>query len=101
MVKAKVIKRFRDKESNQVFEAKAIFESDEKRINYLQQRGYIGEVVTIDERLEGNVDEVKLAFDGLGQEDLEKLLKEEQENKNRKGIVQHIEQLLSDFKEGD
>lgn len=99
MLKAKVIVRFRDKESGKVFEAGDTFEGEEKRVKGLQRLGYIGEIdkaePDTDQRLSGNVEEVKQVLDGLEKAELEKLLQEEIDSKNRKGVIDFIEQLLS------
>ncbi|MBP1950292.1 hypothetical protein [Virgibacillus litoralis] len=43
-MKAKVLQRFRDKDSNKIHEANHFYESNEKRIKELQDLGYLGEV---------------------------------------------------------
>lgn len=107
-MKAKVIKKFRDKNAIQkdgkgkLYTANSNFEASEERINELSKLGYIEtEKPQTDARLDGNVEEVKAAVEGLEKENLEKLLAEEKENKNRKGVVEHIEQLLSANGEGE
>ena len=44
--------------------------------------------------LDGTVSEVKARLDNLSKTELEKVLKEEKGNKNRKSVVEHIESLL-------
>lgn len=94
-MKAKVIRRFRDKDTNETYESPRLYSGDQKRVKYLQQLGYLGEQETeSDSRLEGNVQDVKNALDGLDQESLTSILVEEKANKNRKGVIDHIESLL-------
>ncbi|MGM8213565.1 hypothetical protein ACLIBH_12380 [Virgibacillus sp. W0430] len=101
-MKAKVIKRFRDKKTKKYYNANDVYESSESRVMEIKSKGYLGEIIeekVTDERLEGNVETVKQNVAELDQEELTKLLAEEKENKNRKGVVEHIEQLLSVFEE--
>lgn len=97
---AKVIKKFRDKNTKAVFSVGQTYEGSEERVKYLEQLGYVEfEEPETDPRLDGNVEQVKASLEGLDKEELEKLLVEEKENKNRKGVIEHIEQLLSNFDE--
>lgn len=43
-MKAKVIKRFRDKKTSKIYEVNTVYESDEKRLQELQKLGYVGEI---------------------------------------------------------
>jgi len=96
-MEAKVIKRFLDKNTKKVFEVGATYESGAERIKELQKLGYLGELIEkpIDPRLEGSVQDVKKALDGLGPDEFRKILVDEKSNKNRKGVIEHIENYLS------
>lgn len=101
---AKVIKPFKDKFTKKIYSPKNkkanVYEGSEERVKYLQQLGYVEvEEPETDPRLDGNVEQVKAALEGIEKEELEKLLVEEKDNKNRKGVIEHIEQLLSNFDE--
>ena len=105
-MKSNVIKKFRDKNDKQkdgkgkLYKVNSIFEASEERINELSQLGYVEkEKPQNDPRLDGNVEEVKAAVEDLGKEELENLLQEEKENKNRKGVIEHIEELIATFEE--
>jgi hypothetical protein len=101
-MEVKVIKRFRDKETNEVYPVGALYQSDnENRIKFLQGRGHL-DMYNSDSN-EGNsllnqtVDEIKEAVTSdLGKEQLEQLLKEEHDGKGRKGVIEHIDSLLKE-----
>ena len=105
-MKSNVIKKFRDKNDKQkdgkgkLYKVNSIFEASEERINELSKLGYVEkEKPQNDPRLDGKVEEVKATVEGLGKEDLENLLTEEKENKNRKGVIEHIEELIAAFED--
>lgn len=105
-MKANVIKKFRDKNDIQkdgkgkLYKAKSVFEASEERIDELSKLGYVEkEKPQNDPRLDGNVEEVKAIVEGLEKEELETLLAEEKGNKNRKGVVEHIEELIAAFED--
>lgn len=93
---AKTIKNFRDKDTQKKFKVGDPYEGSVERENYLMNLGYLEKTAEDgDSRLLGNVEDVKNALDGLDEESLNALLKEEIEGKNRKGELDHIENLLS------
>lgn len=100
-MKAKVIKRFRDKPTNIVYES-GIYEASEKRVKQLQDLGYLESEKNDDTPkensiLDGNVGEVtKNVTDEFSKEELEDLLKEEESEENRKGVTKHINSLLEE-----
>lgn len=42
----KVIKAFRDKDTKEHYVINSVYDADEKRIEFLQEKGFIGEAVT-------------------------------------------------------
>lgn len=102
-MKTQVIKRFKDKHSKEIYEVGHEYEGEDKRVEELQSLGYLeaassGEKKQEDENpslLDGTVDEVKKALEGLPHEELEAFLEEEKADKNRKGITEYIESLLN------
>jgi hypothetical protein len=92
----KVIKRFRDKETKEVFAAGALYQSDDEgRITLLQNSGYLEKSEMQESLLDQNVEEIKIAITAdLGKERLKELFKEEFNSKNRKGVIEHIDSLL-------
>lgn len=93
MSKSKVIKRFRDKNTNKVHEIGSSFEGAEERLSELKELGYLEN--SEPSILDGNVQEVINALDGLSKEELEALLAKEKEDKKRKTVIDYIESLLS------
>jgi hypothetical protein len=103
-MKGTVIQRFRDKESDEVFEVGAIYEHQSKeRVAELGRNGYI----SVDENqdsdsgqdsyLNGNVHDVIAALTkDIGPEKLQALLEEETKGKDRKTVKEHIEALLAE-----
>ena len=89
-MKAKVIKKFRDKFTKKIYDIGSEFEGKEDRVSGLQKKGYLESSL-----LDGNVEEVISAINGLDKEELEKLLAEEKQGKNRKTVIEHIESLLA------
>jgi hypothetical protein len=92
----KVIKRFRDKNTNEVYRAGALYQSDdEERISFLQNSGYLEKSEKQESLLDQNVDEIKAAITAdMGVDELKALSKEESGGKNRKGVIEHIDSLL-------
>lgn len=94
----KVIKRFRDKDTKEVFAAGALYHSnDEERIKFLQNSGYLEKSEMQESLLDQNVEEIKVAITAdFGKERLKELFKEEFNSKNRKGVIEHIDSLLKE-----
>jgi hypothetical protein len=98
-MEAIVIQRFRDKDSKKVHEVDSVYKSSEARVRYLQDKGFLDKTEKNKEAslLDGNVGEVTEAVtSAISKEELEKLLQEEKNDKNRKGVVEHIEGLLAE-----
>lgn len=93
-----VIKAFIDKDSKKRYPAGALYETaDNKRIAYLQQRGFLIPSFSETGPLDGNVEQVKDRITGeLGKAALDSLLVTEKKGKHRKGVIEHIEQLLAE-----
>ena len=100
-----VIKNFIDKESNNLFRVGSVYKTDdEDRASFLQEKGYLSEISKVDQKTEiselpvdlsGSVEAVNnLITVELGKDALESLLKSEQEGKNRKTVIEHINSLL-------
>lgn len=91
----RVIKRFRDKLTKKVYSTNAPFDTKvEGRAEELLELGYIEKK----ERspLEQNVGDIKKALTKeTPVEKLEVLLEQEKSGENRKGVLEHIEALLS------
>jgi NifB/MoaA-like Fe-S oxidoreductase len=94
----KVIKRFRDKDTKEVFAAGALYKSDDEgRITFLKNSGYLEKSEIQESVLDQNVEEIKVAITAdLGKERLKELFKEEFNSKNRKGVIEHIDSLLKE-----
>lgn len=95
-MKAIVIKRFKDKYTKEIHEVNKPYEASEERIQELVDLGYLAIEENEKSVLDGNVDEVKKVLNELDEETLKVLLEEEQANKNRKSVVEHIYSLLND-----
>lgn len=98
-MKYRVIKRFRDKNTKDVYEIDSTYESDnEKRVKELQALGYLGEEIEeAPSILDQNVSEVKAAITkDFPKEILQVLLEQEIAGENRKGVKEHIESLLAE-----
>lgn len=97
-MKAEVlINRFRCKYTKKVHTKDKIYEGTAERIKELQEKGWVGDVIeerNKDSFLDGNVEEVKKATEGLEVDAYQKLLSEEQEGKKRKGVIEHLEQMI-------
>jgi hypothetical protein len=101
-MKGTVIERFRDKESDDVYEVGATYEHQNKeRVAELSRNGYITVNETQDpdsnqeSLLNGNVQDVIAALTkDIGPEKLQALLEEETKGKDRKTVKEHIEALL-------
>ncbi|CDO03103.1 hypothetical protein BN988_01603 [Oceanobacillus picturae] len=100
-MKAKVIKRFRDKETKQVFSPKSkdysVYEGSEDRVKEIASKGYVEALEEESSFLDGNVNEVKgnITSD-LSGEELQDLLQKETEGKDRTGVKTHIEDVLKE-----
>ncbi|SFL38959.1 hypothetical protein SAMN04487943_101305 [Gracilibacillus orientalis] len=99
-MKAKVLKRFRDKETKQVYAPKgktnSVYEGSEERVKEIASKGYV-EIEVHDDHssiLDGNVEEVKKNADGLTVKEAKELLEAEKSDKNRSGVVNHFESLI-------
>lgn len=97
-MKIKADKDFRDRKTKKIITAGTIVEADEKRLSLLDEHDIKYEIVEKPSLLDGNVDQVKKALDGLDKETLTELLKEEESDKKRKSVIEHINSLLT---EGD
>lgn len=98
-MKAKVtINRFRDKNTKKIYSKGAVYEGSASRVAELQEKGWLGPTIeekTSDPLLEGNVEKTKGAITAsLGEEKLKQLREEEAKDKNRKGVLSHIDALL-------
>ena len=93
-----VIKAFIDKDTNKVHPAGSFYETaDNKRIANLQERGFLGSSSLDLDPLDGNVEQAKHAIQAeLGKDALGSLMASEKKGKNRKGVMEHIEELLSE-----
>jgi hypothetical protein len=107
IMEIKVLKRFKDKNTKKVYPVGALYQSnDEERVLFLQDGGYLEkadppspEEVEAKQLLDQNVDSVKKSIlSELGKGKLNNLLSVEKGDKNRKGVIDHIEGLL---KEGE
>ncbi|MEK4666552.1 hypothetical protein [Niallia sp. FSL R7-0271] len=101
----RVIKQFRDKFTKAIFPVDSVYQTeDTERAQYLQESGYLfaekqeeksskGDNSLLDE----SVEKIKQSVtEELGKEKLEVLLKLEKESKDRKGVIEHIEELLQE-----
>jgi hypothetical protein len=95
----KVIKRFRDKQTNEVYLAGALYQSDDKgRISFLQNGGYLEKSENQESLLDQNVEEIKGSITAdLGKDRLKELFEEEFNSKNRKGVIEHIDGLIKEI----
>lgn len=104
-MKYKVIKRFQDKITKAIYPVNSTYQTDDKeRVRLLQDNGFLyvekqedhthdGEGTILDK----SVEEIKKNVTAeLGKDKLEVLLELEKEAKNRKGVVEHIEELLQE-----
>lgn len=96
-MKAVVIKPFRDKNTKKFYESGQVYNGTEERVKEIASKGFL-RIEKQQNALEGNVEQVKKALSEIDKSELEQLLKEEIEGKNRKSIVDHINLLLT---EGD
>ncbi|NIK10920.1 hypothetical protein [Alkalibacillus almallahensis] len=127
-MKAKVIKRFRDKNTKKVYNKGAVYDGSDERVKEIQQKGFLasefvdengqqnpvndsheptnedggGQESTSPSALEGNVNEVKEKITAeLDQETLETLLEAEQQDKARKGVMDHIQDVMQENQEDE
>jgi hypothetical protein len=109
-MKAKILKRFVDKSNKVIHPVGKVIEVTEDRFEEILEKDtsdpFIKRVesesdLDLDPRLDGNVPDVKNVLDGLVPEELILLLEEEKINKNRKGVIEHIEHLLVKAEEVD
>lgn len=80
--------------------------SDKERVKFLQDAGYLGDIIEekseepeqtpVQKALDGNVDEVKANVDTLSADELKEALEAEKKGKNRKGVTDHIKDLLKE-----
>lgn len=104
-MKYKVIKRFQDKITKAIFPVNSTYQTDdEERAKFLQDNGFLYVEKQEDSPygakrsiLDESVEEIKKNVTAeLGKDKLEVLLELEKEAKNRKGVVEHIEELLQE-----
>ena len=101
IIKAKVIKRFRDKETKQLYTPKgkdnSVYEGTEERVKEIAAKGYVElpkEEVSV---LDGNVEQVKANISSeLSVEELQELLQKEIDSKDRTGVKNHLEDVLKE-----
>jgi sugar phosphate isomerase/epimerase len=99
-MKAKVkIERFRDKYTKKIYTKGNLYEGTLERIEELQAKNWLGDTIKTNlekdnhlPSLDGTVDEIKSIVDGLTKSDYEKLISLEKEGKNRKGLVEFLEE---------
>jgi hypothetical protein len=93
-----IINRFRDKNTKKIYTKDKVYEGSASRVAELQEKGWLGSTIeekTSDPLLEGNVEKTKSAITvSLGEEKLRALREEEANDKNRKGVLNHIDSLL-------
>lgn len=101
----KVIKQFRDKFTKAIFPVDSVYNTeDAERAQFLQENGYLFAEKREEKSSEGDnsllddsVEKIKKSVTAeLGKEKLEILLKLEKESKDRKGVIEHIEELLQE-----
>lgn len=97
-MKIKVERDVRDRNTKKLIKAGTVIEADEKRLSLLNEFGIKYEVVEEPSLLNGNVEQVKKALNGLDQKTLAELLEEEKKDKKRKSVIEHINALMT---EGD
>ena len=98
--KAKVkIERFRDKYTKNIYTKGNLYEGTQERIEELQAKNWLGDTIKTNlekdkhlPSLDGTVDEIKLIVDGLNKSDYDKLISLEKEGKNRKSLVEFLEE---------
>lgn len=100
-MKAKVIKRFRDKETKQVFSPKSkdysVYEGSEDRVKEIASKGYVELPKEESSLLDGNVERVKANITAeFSVEELQDLLQKETKGKDRTGVKNHIEDVLKE-----
>lgn len=93
MKKYEVLKRFRDINTREKYEAGSVYETaDKERGVELQEKGFLKATKSV---LDGNVTSIKTAITAdLSPEELNSLLEEEKAGEDRKGVKEHIEALL-------
>ena len=102
-----VLVTFRDRKGKEKYDASKLptvpkdssYESDDtKWTSYLVEKGILKRISkTPSINLEGNIKEVTQSLTKeLGDSFLNDVLAEEKANKNRKGVIEHIESLLSE-----
>lgn len=107
MKKYEVLQPFTDKDTFKEYAVVHKYESDNpERVAFLREKGYLGKEVEekpaeteqtpVQKALEGNVDEVKANVDTLTVDELKEALEIEQKQKNRKGVTDHINDLLKE-----
>lgn len=102
-MKAKVLNLFKDKETKELFTKDSVYEGEPNRVKELQRLGYLGEVTEEEKQpsiLDSGVEEVKDAITSdINVDELQKLLEDEEANKNRKSVKEHIEKILAELEE--
>lgn len=94
-MKGKVIKKFRDKNTKKVYKAGNDYKADKPRLEELQSLGFV-KLTKKPSLLDGNVNQIKELITGeMSKENLTELLNEEKNGEKRKGVIKHIESLLS------
>lgn len=101
----RVVKQFRDKFTKAIFPIDSVYKTeDAERAQFLQENGYLFAEKQDEKSSEGDsslldesVEKIKKSVTAeLGKEKLEVLLKLEKESKDRKGVIEHIEELLQE-----
>lgn len=101
----RVVKQFRDKFTKAIFPIDSVYKTeDAERAQFLQENGYLFAEKQDENSSEGDsslldesVEKIKKAVTAeLGKDKLEVLLKLEKESKDRKGVIEHIEELLQE-----
>ncbi|KMJ54997.1 hypothetical protein AB685_29600 [Bacillus sp. LL01] len=98
-MKARVIKRFRDKFTKKAHNFGTLYEGSKERIEELQSFGWLGETEkeatnAHDEHLNGSIAEVKAKTEGFSVDAFEELLDQEKQSKNRKGVIEYFESMI-------
>jgi uncharacterized protein YfdQ (DUF2303 family) len=98
--KAKVkIERFRDKYSKKIYTKGNLYEGTQERIEELQAKKWLGDTIKTNlekdnhlPSLDATIEEIKASVDALKKADYEKLISLEKEGKNRKSLIEFLEE---------
>lgn len=93
-MKAKVVKRFRDRVTKDVYEKGSVYEGIKERVYEIRNKGFV-EIEANNSLLEGNVKEVNEKItERLTLDELKALLHQEEQDKNRTGVKNRIESFI-------